>query len=213
MRKKHKLLSLSLLTLFALLIVAAFMIPPNYKYEKQADIIAQKRMVFVFIGELKRWAEWTKWAARDPDMKTEFSDPAWGEGATYRWESFWLADGQIKVTSFAKEGLMTYDLTPDSFEPSHWRIQLTDAPRQGTRVTWTVEGDYPENRFWRLLAYIWNWRLESDIEKSLARLKKHAELHEAYDVFGNWELPTPQPQAPTEPAPPPVKKKSKGKKT
>jgi hypothetical protein len=166
-------------------------------------------MIFVFIGELKRWSEWTIWAARDPNMKTEFSEPAWGVGSTFQWESFWHGDGRIQVTQFSKDGTMSYDLTPGSFEISHWQIRLIPAPRQGSTVVWTVEGDYPENKFLRLLAYFWNWRLEGDIEKSLDRLKKHAELHDAYDVMGSWELPQAQPKQPLPEDPPKKKTKSK----
>jgi len=169
------------------LTVAAFQIPPTYQYKKEVDIVAQQRMVFVFIGELKRWSQWTKWAARDPKMENEFSTPSWGEGATYKWKSRSSGEGMVKVTRFQHETFMAYDLIPDGYEPSKWEFTLRPAQRQGTTVTWTVEGRYPENRFWRLLTYVMMWGLPSDMQKSLDRLRKHAELHEAYDVTGDWE--------------------------
>lgn len=172
--------------LAAALTIFAFRLPAEYNYTKQIDIVAQQRMVFVFIGELKRWKEWTKWAARDPNMQNEYSEPSWGEGATYEWRSFWVSDGSVRVTKFQKEKLMAYELM-GAGELSQWTFALKPALRQGTTVTWTVQGLYPENRFLRLLAYARLWRLPSDMEKGLERLRKHAELHEAYDVVGDWE--------------------------
>ncbi len=201
-KKKFALLTTALI--FVALAFAAFLIPATFHYEKQVDIIAQQRMVFVFVGELQRWKEWTKWAARDPKMTNEFSDPSWGTGATYSWKSFWNGSGSAKVTQFTPDTQMAYDVTMDGYEPSHWQFKLQPAPRQGTTVIWTADGTYPENRLRRLIAYILMWTLPGDIEMGLGRLKKHAELHEAYDVRGGWEAPPPTP-----PPPPPAPKKSK----
>ena len=176
---------LALATISAALTVAAFQVPPAYHYEEKVDIIAQQRMVFVFIGELKRWPHWTKWAARNPEMKHEYSDPSWGVGATHNWKSFW--SGSAKVTQFTRDIHMAYEVTVAGYEPSYWQFKLGPAPRQGTTVVWIANGQYPENRFERLIEYVMLWRLQGDIRKGLERLKKHAELHEAYDVKGAWE--------------------------
>ncbi len=206
-----KFVALTAVTLVSVgLIITAFLIPLTFHYEKQVDIIAQQRMVFVFIGELQRWKEWTKWAARDPEMKNLYSDPSWGEGATYSWKSFWNGSGSAKVTQFNRDNQLNYNVTMDGYDPSYWQFKLTPAQRQGTTVTWIADGKYPEGRFSRLIAYFKMWTLESDIHKGLDRLKKHAELHEAYDVRGDWE-PAPAPPASVAPAPPPAKK-AKAKK-
>jgi hypothetical protein len=190
MNNKIKIAAGALAALLVGLILMAFLIPRDFHYEKKTDIIAQQRMVFVFIGELKRWKEWTKWAARDPKMINTYSEPSWGVGANYHFSSWGQGEGDINVTAFTKESYMAYDLVPAGWEPLKWEFKLGPAPRQGTTVTWTVHGQYPENRFWRLIAYFLMWGLPSDMEKSLNRLKKHAELHEAYQVIGDWENPS-----------------------
>lgn len=175
------------LVLIAGLTIFAFTIPREYQYQKQVDIVAQQRMVFVFIGELQRWKEWTKWAARDPHMKNTFSEPSWGVGATYHYESFGQGSGDLKVTAFTKESYMAYELDNGGWGSSKWEFKLSPALRQGTTVNWSVAGVYPESRIVRLIAYFLMWGLPSDIENGLYRLKKHAELHEAYQVRGGWE--------------------------
>lgn len=179
-----------LIGLTVLLTIFAYSLPREFQYERKIDIVAQQRMIFVFIGDLKRWREWTKWNARDTDMTEQFSDPAFGVNATYSWDTFAFGNksGQLTVTEFVPPNLMSYRLTPNGgWDESVWKIQLTPAPRQGSTITWSVSGQYPENRFWRLVAYLGQWSLPRDIERSLERLKKHAELHDAYDVYGGWE--------------------------
>lgn len=184
--KKMKVTGAILAVIALALTIFAFTIPRDYHYQKQADIIAQQRMVFVFIGELQRWPEWTKWTGNDPDKKNACSEPSWGVGASCRLPGPTGEDG-VKVTGFTKGSYMAYDLISSNWEPSKWEFKLGPAPRQGTTVVWSVTGQFPENRFMRLIAYIWLWSLPADIQQGLERLKKHAELHEAYSVKGGWE--------------------------
>jgi hypothetical protein len=177
----------TVIALIVALIVFIFTIPRDYRYEKSVHVVAQQRMVFVFIGELQRWKEWTTWAARDPEMNNEHSTPSWGVGATYHWRSRSQGSGDATVTGFTKDAYMSYDLTPEGYDTSKWEFRLTPAPRQGVIVTWNVSGQFPEDRLARFVAYLMMWGLPGDMEQSLDRLKKHAELHEAYQVKGGWE--------------------------
>lgn len=196
---------------FAVVIVGltifAFLIPREFHYQKEVDVVAQDRMVFVFLGELKRWNEWSVWAAKDPQNHVEYSDPSWGAGSWFKWKSRKLGEGEVKVTQFTATNSVSYDLLIPGFDPSKWEYRMRPHPRQGVIVSWTVDGLYPENRFWRLIAYFMMWGLPKDMEEGLARLKKHAEAHEAYAVMGDWEKPQTPPPAPA-PEPATAKKKT-----
>lgn len=193
--KKPKLGKL-LAAFFAFLLVGltifAFLIPREFTYTKEVEVVAQDRMVFVFLGDLKRWNEWSVWAKKDPNNRIEYSDPAWGEGSWFKWKSDKLGEGEVRVTQFTRTNSVSYDLLIPGFDPSKWEYRMRPHPRQGVIVNWTVNGLYPENRFWRLIAYIMMWGLPKDMEEGLANLKKHAEAHEAYDVMGDWEKPQPK---------------------
>ncbi len=169
------------------LTIFAFTIPLEFSYKKEVDVVAQDRMVFVFLGDLKRWHEWSIWFAKDPKMDVVYSDPAWGAGSSYIYKSRKLGEGEVKVTQFTANNSVSYDLLIPGYDTSKWEFRSRPHPRQGVIISWTVDGKYPENRFWRLIAYFRMWGLPSDMNEGLARLKKHAELHQAYDVFGDWE--------------------------
>lgn len=192
--------------------ICAFLIPPTYQYSKEAEIVAQDRMVFVFMGDLKRWVEWSPWAAKDPKMENTYSDPAWGVGSTYTWNSSKMGRGEAKVSQFVPVNTVAYDVSIAGFEPSKWELRMRPALRQGVVVTWSVNGKYPDNRFMRLIAYLMMWGLPAEMQDGVTRLKKLAESHEAYDVLGDWEKPkAPPPEAPKPEIKPskPVKKEKK----
>lgn len=181
-----KYIAIAIGSIIAILTVIAFMIPREYHYKKEVDIVAQDRMVFVFLGDLKRWNEWSPWFAKDPKTQMEYSDPAWGAGASYKYKSS-FGEGEAKVTQFTHNNSVAYDLIIPGYDTSKWEFRSRPHPRQGVIISWTVDGLYPENRFWRLIAYLMMWFLPDTMEEGLDRLKKHAEAHEAYDVMGDWE--------------------------
>ncbi len=194
------------------IIIFAFTIPATYHYEKEIDVIAQDRMVFVFLGELKRWPEWLSWVKDDEQMTREYSEQSWGVGATFKWSSGKLGDGSINVTQFTPKFSIDYEMQKDGYD-SKGRFALRPGVRQGVIVTWRVDGEYPKSRFARLIAFFRLWGLPKQMEKNLVSLKKHAESHDAYDVIGDWEEEVKKLRGPAPSEPTPPGKKSKSKKT
>ncbi|MGE4133831.1 MAG: hypothetical protein AB7F86_19490 [Bdellovibrionales bacterium] len=187
-------------SLLAGIIIFAFSIPDQFHHEDEILIVAQNRMIFALIGDLRRWSEWTKWTSRDPDLKSEFSTPPWGVGATFKWQSEKIGKGEVRVTGFTQNYAMEYEELMPKSDPARWAVRLRPGQRQGTIVKWSVDGRYPKSRLDRLLQYYSIWRMGDDLKTGLARLKKHAELHEASQILAGWEQPNPTPDLQPVPA-------------
>ena len=76
----------SLIALLALgLIGSAAMQPDVMSFERSRTMPVEAQDVFPHLADHELAAQWSPWSAKDPKMSREFSDPAHGEGAVYRW--------------------------------------------------------------------------------------------------------------------------------
>lgn len=163
-------------------IVAVFCVvvvfqPEDFKITRSATIDAPPAMVFDRLDDFHKWESWSPWAKIDPAMKTTYSGPAKGVGASYAW----IGNRE------AGEGKMTI---LESHPPNHLKVDLeftapfaarniiefglaTDADK--TNVTWTMTGK--NNFFMKAFSLIANMDhlVGADFEKGLAQLKQTVE--------------------------------------
>jgi hypothetical protein len=160
---------------FLLLFAAiGFLLPTAWQVERQVVIAAPAASVFPYINSLKRWREWTVWYQRNPELKTEYSGPEAGVGATSRWTD---EDGRgaLKIMQSEGNGLVAYTLLLNGGQfVLHGQITLL-AEGAGTRVVWSATGAtgrHPLARYAGLFTGLW---VGSDLADSLALLKQKLE--------------------------------------
>ena len=160
----------------AVLIVCAViaMQPSEFKITRTATVNAPPDAVFAQVNDFHKWDAWSPWAKIDPNMKTTYSGPDSGQGASYSW----VGNDQVG------EGKMTIN---QSHPPQHIMIDLEFikpfAQRSVTEfmfkpngdktdVTWSMSG---QNGFLgKAFGLFMNMdkMVGADFEKGLAQLDK-----------------------------------------
>lgn len=151
--------------------------PNDFKVTRSATISAPPEKIFDQVNDFHKWDAWSPWAKLDPAMKTTYSGPESGPGASYAW----VGNDQVG------EGKMTI---AESHPSEHIKIDLEFIkPWQGknvtdftfksegdkTNVTWTMSGrnNFAGKAFGLLMSM--DKMIGSDFEKGLVQMKTVAE--------------------------------------
>jgi hypothetical protein len=146
--------------------------PSGYKIERSIDISGSADAIFAKIGELPEWDKWSPWKAKDASMKTTYSGPKSGVGATQSWTSKSGGDGSLKITELINNHKMRYVLTfKDWDSKSDGEFRLDPISAASTRLTWTMEGKntFVGKVFWVVFGV--DKSVEQDFEQGLASIK------------------------------------------
>ena len=141
MLKKIALALAVVLAVFALYVTTR---PSSFRVERSVVVPADPAFTYAQVADFHRWDAWSPWAKLDPDMKVEYGGPASGVGATYAWKGNDKAgQGKMTITSVTPD--REVDVRVDFVKP--WEqtnaMRFTFAPEGvGTRVTWTLTGDF-----------------------------------------------------------------------
>ena len=160
---------------FVLLLLAiGFLLPSAWQVERSVVIHAPAPVIFPYLNSLKQWREWTVWYQQHPDMKTEYSGPDAGVGATSRWND---EDGRgvMKVMQSEPNRFVAYTLLLNA---GQFRADgtLSLIPEgEGTRVVWGAAGEIGRSPVNRYFALILGRRIGADFDDSLTRLKQKLE--------------------------------------
>jgi hypothetical protein len=157
-----------------LLFGIGFLLPSAWQVERSVVIRASAPSIFPYLNSLKQWREWTVWYQQHPDMKTEYSGPDAGVGATSRWNG---EDGRgvMKIMQSEQNRLVAYTLL---FNAGEFRTDgvLTLVPEgEGTRVVWGAAGEVGRSPVNRYFALILGRRIGADFDDSLTLLKQKLE--------------------------------------
>jgi hypothetical protein len=93
-------LILGLGALVVILAGVALELPSQVTVARSAVINAPEAVVFSYLNNLKRFNEWSPWAARDPQLQTALSGAEQGEGAKIEWTSTQnsVGTGSMEIT-------------------------------------------------------------------------------------------------------------------
>jgi hypothetical protein len=141
MLKKLLILMLVFVVLFTAL---GFVLPTTWHVERSMVIAAEPAEIHAQIESLKGWPEWTAWTReRDASLAWEFEGPEAGVGAVMKWQGDpkIMGDGVLTVTrSDPAEGL-DYDMSMMGGSALARGGLRYERVEEGTRVTWTDDGD------------------------------------------------------------------------
>ena len=134
---------LILAAVVALLVGVISTRPSTYRVTRTATIAAPPEKVFALINDYHKWADWSPWSSRDPNMKVTHDGPLAGVGSVYTWSG----------NDMVGKGKM---MTLESRSPEYMKIKLEFiAPFEsqsineftlkpagaGTHISWDMTGD------------------------------------------------------------------------
>lgn len=129
------------LAVAAILIYAATK-PDSFRVQRSATMNAPAEKIFPYIEGLKRWAEWSPYEGRDPQMKRTYSGADSGKGAVYEWDgNDQVGKGRMEIVDSKPPNKVVIKL--DFLKPfeGHNTAELTVEPKGGqTIVTWAMYG-------------------------------------------------------------------------
>ena len=172
-----KRLFLGVLLMAILLVAVAFALPQQITVARSKIINAPESDVYPYVNSLKRFNEWSPWAARDPETKYVYSGPEEGKGAQMEWSSD-HPDGdkgmleiiESETNSFVRVAL---DIGDKGKANISYQLKPSGA---GTRVVWVFETDVGNNPVGRWMGlYLGRFRIGPDYEEGLERLEKVVE--------------------------------------
>lgn len=160
----------------ALFVAAGFLLPREITASRTVLINAAPGAVFPHVNSLKAMSKWSPWSARDPQMKTLFSGPESGVGASMSWSSDNPEVGtgtQIIVASTPDQSM---EMTLDFGEMGQGAAGFELVPEgDGTSVTWNFSSDLGMNPIARWFGLMIGPAVEKDYEQGLAKLKAAVE--------------------------------------
>ncbi|MBK6862059.1 MAG: SRPBCC family protein [Ideonella sp.] len=175
LKSLFKWLAIVVLALAAVLVVGGWFISPRFSVTRSTVIAAAPDKVYALVADPRRWTEWTVWNQRDPAMQVEYSGPTSGVGAAWAWQSKTEGDGKMTFTAAEPGRRVAFDLYfPDFGTTSQGELRF--APESaGTKVSWTMNGDFGSNPLFHWFALMADSMTGPDFEAGLANLKTLAE--------------------------------------
>jgi len=170
-----KRLAITLVALVALLFAGGLALSGNFTAVRSTTVKAPADKVYALVADPREWKRWSVWNQRDPAMAITYSGPPAGSGAAWEWKSKTEGDGKMTFTAAEPGRRLAYDLYfPDFGTTSRGDFVL--APEgDGTRVTWTMNGNMGTNPLFRWMALFADRMVGPDFEAGLANLKGLAE--------------------------------------
>lgn len=188
---KKILIAIAALIVVFLLIVATR--PAAFHIERSTAIAASPEVIFPFVNDLHRWAEWSPWEKIDPAMTRSYEGGP-GVGAKYHWAgNDKVGEGRMTILeSRAPERIEIKLEFLKPFEATHTGTFAFKPGPGGTQVTWSMDGN--NNFMAKAIALFMDMdqMIGKEFETGLATLKGLAEA-EAQKAAQAAAAPDPSP--------------------
>lgn len=169
-------LVVGLALLAVLLVSVAYALPRHVTVARSEVVNAPEGDVFPYVNNLRRFNEWSPWAARDPDAVYRFSGPEAGEGARMQWSSDHpdVGSGSQEIIESRRPRYVRVSLDFGDMGKANASYDL-EPSGAGTRVVWIFETDVGNNPLKRWMGLMFDRWIGGDYETGLARLKELVE--------------------------------------
>jgi uncharacterized protein YndB with AHSA1/START domain len=164
---------LILASLVVLALIAAAILPKDFKIEKSITINKPKSEVFAYLKMMENGQKWEPWSKMDPEMKTELKGADGTVGAISSWSgNSEVGVGEQEIKNIAENNRIDFELRfQKPMKATNQAYLITeDAGENQTKVTWGMTGrtDFPVN----LLCNLMHGQVEKDFAAGLANLKE-----------------------------------------
>ncbi len=167
-------LTLGLIALIAIMAGVAFGLPSHVIVKRDIVINAPESEVFPYLNNLRRFSDWSPWAARDRQMRTTFGGPEEGKGALLNWTSQQrsVGSGSMEITESNLNRRIDLNVNLNGLEGTSF--YLIEPSGSGSKVIWGFEqqGLGPYKRWKGLML---DRFLGIDYRQGLAKLKDKVE--------------------------------------
>jgi uncharacterized protein YndB with AHSA1/START domain len=165
-------LAKALLVLLILLAVVGWLLPGQRHVERSIEIPAAPAMVWPWLAEPQRWAAWSPWYAKDPQMQIQYEGPASGEGAGWTWVSKTQGRGHMQFLQAQAPQSLRYALRFDDMGMQATGAFTLSPAGTGTRVVWRLDTELGLNPLARWFGLALDNLVGADFEDGLSRLAK-----------------------------------------
>ena len=162
-------------TIALALVIGGFFVPSAFTVQRSTVINASPNKIYDLVVEPKKWAKWSVWNQRDPNMRITYSGPPFGMGAKWAWQSKSEGTGSMEFTRVEPDRAVEYSLSFPEFGMKSTGALRLEPAGNGTRVTWTNSGDVGGNPLKHYLTLMMDRMVGPDFEAGLANLKALAE--------------------------------------
>jgi hypothetical protein len=172
--KTVKWLAIVALGLIGVLLTAGLFLPAEFRVERSIVVEASTERIHSLVGDLEQWPAWSPWPEMDPSIKVVYGEKTTGTGAHQTWSGK-SGNGALTFTECDPRRGVAYDLYfDDGQDKSLGSIRYEELP-EGTRVTWTMSGDFGANIPGRYVGLLMDSVVGKSFESGLAKLKERAE--------------------------------------
>lgn len=150
--------------------------PDTFQVTRSATIKAPAEKIFPFINDFSKWAVWSPYEKKDPEMKRIYTGPSAGKGAHYAWESKEVGTGSMDITDSQDPNKVALNLDfIKPFEAHNTTLFTLEPQGDETLVTWSMQGPLPY--MFKIMHVFMNMdkMVGADFEAGLADLKSVAE--------------------------------------
>ncbi|MGH6866223.1 MAG: SRPBCC family protein [Methyloceanibacter sp.] len=168
-------LVLGLAVLVGILAAVAIGLPAHVTVSRSVVINAPEYAVFPYINDLRRFSEWSPWAARDPDMRTTYSGPESGKGAGVVWESDQPSIGKGSMEIVDSEPSKSIDLVVNYNGLEGTGYYALSPAGSGSKVTWSFGYDTGSSPLKRWKGLMLNGLVGAEYSAGLDKLKARIE--------------------------------------
>lgn len=164
-----------LIILVVTVAVIGLFLPAKYSVERSIVINAVPDKVHKYVGDLRKWDEWSPWKEEDPSVVVTLGEKTSGVGASQSWVGD-NGTGALTITESSPDSGIEYDLLFDGgtyeCKGSMKYDRLTDGD---TRVTWSMSGDMGKSLTSGYFALLMDTMVGNMFEKGLSNLKNTVE--------------------------------------
>ena len=157
--------------IFAALIALIGMTKPRIVHvSRSATMNATPTAVYTQVTDLKKFAKWSPWADKDPDMEQSFNGKT-ELGAEMEWNgNKQVGAGKMTIVEADKPNSvnLALEFVGMGTATAYWTIAKKG---KGTEATWSVDADMGNNPMARLMGKKIGQMIGDDYEKGLANLK------------------------------------------
>ena len=137
-----KIILISFLGLFFLLLGISFLLPSKTHVERSMVIAAHPNQIFPLINQLNKWVEWSPWHKKDTTAQYTYNEIPAGVGAYNKWISAHpeVGNGTMQIIESVSDTFLKIQMNMEGMGISYSTFKLSETDA-GTLVTWIMDAD------------------------------------------------------------------------
>lgn len=172
-------LVLGLGVLGLILAAVALGLPAHVTVTRSVVVNAPEYAIYPYLNNLRRFPDWSPWAARDPNMRMTYAGPPEGKGSKVEWVSEVPSIGNGRMEIVETEPSRSVDLAANfnGLEGTS-SYQLSPAG-SGSKISWSFSYETGSSPLKRWKGLMLDGFVGSEYRRGLERLKAKVEADRA----------------------------------